>query len=81
MKDIYEVHLNRYLKKNAIVVPTTIYHIMIDIMKVRDKIHYGNSFVEAFLDNDLSKVIEYGDNDVLKNLRILMMVKNNCTLK
>jgi len=81
MKDIYVVHLGSYLSKNRIRVSTHIFNTMIDIMKVRDKIHYGNSFVEAFLDNDLTKVIQYADSEILNNLRLLMMVKNNCTLK
>jgi hypothetical protein len=48
-------------------------------MRTRDGIGpMGGSFVQAIVNNDLYDAVSRGDNDCIKNLKIIAIARRNC---
>jgi hypothetical protein len=53
--------------------------IIVSVIRTRDGIHpIGGSFVQAIVNNDLYDAVTRGDNDCIKNLKIIAIARRNC---
>lgn len=55
--------------------------IMVNIMGARDGIVSGGHFVQAIIDNNLTEVINRGDNECISNIKLLVATKLYCHLR
>ena len=68
-----------FVKRYDVEVSDHIIDIIVSVMRTRDGIGpMGGSFVQSIVNNDLYDAVTRGDNDCLKNLKIITLAKRNC---
>lgn len=68
-----------FVKRYDVEVSDHIIDIIVSVMRTRDGIHpMGGSFVQAIVNNDLYDAVTRGDNDCIKNLKIIAIALRNC---
>lgn len=69
-----------YPSSQGLEVSPHITDIIASVMMTRDNFLTGGSFAQAVVNNDLRGVIRYGDEDCLKNIRLIFMAYENAFL-
>jgi hypothetical protein len=68
-----------FVKRYDVEVSDHIIDIIVSVIRTRDGIHpIGGSFVQAIVKNDLYDAVTRGDNDCIKNLKIIAIAHRNC---
>jgi len=52
--------------------------VIVSVMKTRDGVQQGGSFVQAIVDNDLYTALTRADDDCYNNIKIIAMASRNC---
>ena len=55
--------------------------IMVSIMKTRDNVIPGGSFVQSIIDNNLSEAVNRADNECINHFRLFVATKQFCYLR
>ena len=68
-----------FVKRYDVEVSDHIIDIIVSVMRTRDGIGpMGGSFVQSIVKNDLYDAVSRGDNDCIKNLKIITIACRNC---
>jgi hypothetical protein len=52
--------------------------VIVSVMKTRDKVQQGGSFVQSIVDNDLYIALTRADDDCYDNIKLIAMASRNC---
>lgn len=63
----------KFSKSYRIEVSDHILDVMASVMMTRDKVRQGGSFSQAVVNNDLFKAVSFADQEVMGNIRIIVL--------
>lgn len=63
----------KFSKSYRVEVSDHILDVMASVMMTRDKVRQGGSFSQAVVNNDLFKAVSFADQEVMENIRIIVL--------
>jgi hypothetical protein len=79
--EVYRVAVVEWLGKNNYKVSEHIIDIIISVLQTRDGEHsMAGSFVKALCNNDLRETFRYADNEVLQNMKTILLAYHNISV-
>lgn len=80
-REKYYNTVKEFCKKYGEKPSSHILDIITDVVMRRDNVWFGGNFVEAVVDNNLQKVVDYGDKECLLNIKLIVSAKLYCHIK
>lgn len=77
-EDVYYQSVRNFLERYEIEASEHIVDVAVSVMRTRDGVWQGGSFVQSIIDNDLESAIGRADNDCVKHLKTFVLLKRNC---
>ena len=77
-EDIYYQSARNFFERYKIEATEHIADVAVSVMRTRDGIWQGGSFVQSIIENDLESAISRADNQCVQHLKTFVLIKRNC---
>ncbi len=77
-EDNYYQSVRNFLERYKIEATEHIVDVAVSVMRTRDGIWQGGSFVQSITSNDLESAIGRADSECIKHLKTFVLIKRNC---